>query len=1675
MIPNKNELQKLIVVANRNIKEKNYWLNQLAGFLVRTSIPTDNGKTGTNERCFGTIPFKLEGTLFSRLMEISGETDNALFVILMTGLVELLRKYTGSKDILVGVPICKQDIEGEFVNTILPIRSRIQDRMTFKELLLQLSQTFLEANENQNYPVEILVHQLNSREFSPGNDFPLFDTTIFLESIHDKRYLGNIHTNVNISFKAASGYLEGVVEYSSVLYQEATAARMVIHYINLLKEAIFYPNRELSTLKMLSKDEKERLLVEFNRTSSGYPKDKTLHELLEQQVEKTPDHTALIGKLPNKNDNLQINNHLQIPKNNHSGARRADLNASIGNISISYRELNKRSDQLAYLLQEKGVQPDNIVGITGEPSVEMVLFLFGILKAGAAYLPVEADYPEERMRYMLADSDANMFISTGSLFDDSLIGNWEGEIILLNTALRNSFCRPLPAVSPSNLAYVIYTSGSTGKPKGVMVEHQNVVNYTWWAIQRYVKNDHVNFPLFTSVTFDLTVTSIYTPLLSGNALVVYGKDSWESLIEEIIEDDGVGVVKLTPSHLKLILEQKEQKGNKIKSFIKRFIVGGEDLKTQLAREISELFHEAPVIYNEYGPTEATVGCMTYIFCPEMDRRQSVPIGIPGDNVQLYILNKDKNILPVGAPGELHISGDGLVRGYLNRPQLTAERFVENMFLPGTRLYKTGDLAKFLEDGNIEFLGRIDHQVKIRGYRLELGEIQSQLLEYKKHKPISMVKDDPKITGLKEVRRCTRCLLPVNYPGIRFDNRGVCNKCLEYEKYKDKVNRYFETRENFKQLVEKVNKTKKGEYDCLLLFSGGKDSSYVLYQLIGMGLKVLTFTFDNGFISDITFANIEGITSKLGVENIVCSVENMNKVFVESLNTHHNVCQGCWNALNTLGAKLAHEKEINLVISGLSRGQIFEMRLEALFQQGIFEEKEIQENLLLFRKAFHSNSNKFSRILDIQLAEDIVEQIYFVDFFRYVDTPVPEINTYLSEKGWTQPGDTGFCSSNCLINDVGIYQYLKEKGHHFYDNQLSWDCRLGSITREQALKKIEYAGNLQQVDNILKEIGYYDSPIKNVVILDKENDRGDKYLVAYIVAEEELNGGELRKYLEKKLPDYMIPSFFVQLEKIPLTLNGKVDRKALPHPEIKQGDDFVAPGNELEMRLASIWAEVLGLEKDILGIDANFFDLGGHSIKAAILVGKIHKTFNVYLPLAEVFKNPTIRRMVGYMKTASPVVYSSIEPQEEKEYYDLSYHQKRLWVINQLEARPLYYNISGVIPMAHNIDIDALKKTLTHMMERHEGFRTTFKLVDGQPVQVVVKHVKVPFRVVDLSSMDPGEKQRQRNLLVEEETGTPFSLDTVPLFRSTLIKLADRRWELVYNTHHIISDGWSMEILKNEFSRFYEGYSSGQTAAHQPLKVQYKDFTAWHLEKLSNPALKEKSHAFWQKKLEQGMDRFELPVDFEDNRGEREGAAYDYMIPNQVKDGLNRLARDNNTTLFTVMFAAYNILFARFSGQKDILCSIINAGREHDSLQQVVGYFINSIPILTHVDDEETFSDLLTRVKTDILEVFECQSYPFELVLEDLNMKHPYVPVALNLTNMTDMTDVEIDSSQSQHIDHGPAYFDIVSYAAECKNGISISVSYNKKLFKASTIQSIANSYQQLLAYIAAGVKREDEK
>jgi amino acid adenylation domain-containing protein len=941
--------------------------------------------------------------------------------------------------------------------------------------------------------------------------------------------------------------------------------------------------------------EHRSLVVEYNNSAAPYPSDKTIIDLFVAQVARTPDDEAI----------------------------------RLAHQSLTYRQLNDRANQMAAHLRALGVGPGELVTIFMEHSIEVVAVILGVLKAGAAYVPVDPASPKERLAFMLEDISERLggilptVVTQSRLINN--VPNQASRLVTLDSDFASiagrAVSNPTSNIRPSDLAYVIYTSGSTGTPKGVMIEHRSLVNYIWWAREKYCRGERLTWPLFSSLAFDLTVTSIFTPLISGGRISVYREDPAMPgmVILDVINDDAADIVKLTPAHLAMLKNVDLHV-----SRTRKLIVGGEDFKTALAREITRKFSHPMEIYNEYGPTEATVGCMIHRYDIEKDTGLSVPIGVPAANTGIYILNEHLEPVPTGVIGEMYVSGDGLARGYFNRPELTAQKFViardPGQTGDSLRLYKTGDLARWSDNGQMEFLGRADHQVKIGGARIELGEIEARLLQHPEIRECVVdVVSSVQAETFQELNYCTRCGVASNLPGTTFDAEGVCNLCRAYETYAAKAEAYFKTPEEFKTIVAQMKGARTGAYDCLVMLSGGKDSTYMLYQLCALGLKPLVFTLDNGFISDEAKANILRVVHSLGVDHVFGTTPHMNEIFVDSLKRFANVCNGCFKTIYTLTVNLAQQKDIRYIVTGLSRGQFFETRLTAdVFQREDFHVDKLDELVLEARKAYHRREDAVSCHLDVDIVrgDHVFDDIQFVDFYRYWSAPLAEMHHFLrNHTPWLRPSDTGR-STNCRINDVGIYVHKKQRGFHSYALPYSWDVRLGQKTRDEAMAELDDEIDESRVKQIMAEIGYTEASAGD--------DTSIHHLAAWYASERTLTPAELRAHLAKDLPDYMLPTYFVRLDKLPLTSNGKIDRKALPavsNEDNQPARDLVEPRTETERALAAMWAQLLNVRN--IGINDDFFELGAQSLVAIKAVSRIRDAFGVDLSLRNLFERPTI--------------------------------------------------------------------------------------------------------------------------------------------------------------------------------------------------------------------------------------------------------------------------------------------------------------------------------------------------------------------------------------------------------------------------------------------------------------------
>jgi amino acid adenylation domain-containing protein len=691
----------------------NYWKQQLQGELPILQLPTDRPRPHLTTFTGAKQYFTFSASLTNTLKRLSQREDATLFMSLLAAFNILLYRYTNQEDILIGSPIANRNrpemegMLGLFVNTLV-LRNNLNGNPSFRELLHRVREVTLDAYAHQDLPFEMLVEELQPERDLSRN--PLYEVMFVLQntpgSVLETSGLtlrtlefdsGTSQLDIFLSMSESQEGLTGFLEYNTDIFDSITITQFINNFQTLLANIVANPEQQLSELSILTASEQEQLLLKFNQTRADYAQDVSLHQLFEQQVKLTPLSIALISDSE----------------------------------EITYRQLNHRVNQLAHYLQKQGVTKETLVALCLERDLDMVVGILAILKAGGAYIPLDPSYPVERLNFMLSDSQTSLLISKQEILEKLSLSASKTVCLDIEQQeiAQESLENPINISSSDNLAYIIYTSGSTGTPKGVLGTHRGTVNGLHWLWKTYPFSQGEVCCQKTAISFVDSVWEIFAPLLQGIPTVIVSDVTVlePQLFIESLARHKVSRIILVPSLLRLLSDNYSHLVKKL-THLKFWISSGEALSVKLAQTFRELMPFAKLI-NLYGSSEVSANATYYDTSLLPEQAQSVPIGCPIDNTQIYVLNRDLQPTPVGIVGELFVSGDGLAKGYLNRSELTQERFIDNPFILGDKLYKTGDLVRYLQDGNLEYWGRQDEQVKIRGCRVELGEIATVIAQH----------------------------------------------------------------------------------------------------------------------------------------------------------------------------------------------------------------------------------------------------------------------------------------------------------------------------------------------------------------------------------------------------------------------------------------------------------------------------------------------------------------------------------------------------------------------------------------------------------------------------------------------------------------------------------------------------------------------------------------------------------------------------------------------------------------------------------------------------------------------------------------------------------------------------------------------------------------------------------
>lgn len=1174
---------------NRNTASADYWKSKGLAPSKELSLYGNKKSIDQTKAKRIKIPIRQElKTLLEEKLTTEGyrsfNPDLTKFTIWSTIFAAFISRISGESVIRLGSPFPNRNLS-KFKNTagllieVLPIDIQVDSEDSFHTLFEKVRLELFDFFKNgyagaqtmeSSRGIHLVVNYI-PLYFGDFGNIPTKTKWLFpdeLDAGHQMRFQAfdfNSKENLDYYFDINESY-----------FTASQVALLPLHFEKLVHAFIHDDQSRINAVSLITEKEKNELISNDEGIKKDIP---TLKELLGTAFEQSSKETALV----------------------------------LGKHSISYIELDSLVNKTCQLLHERGVNTKDIVVINKERSFEFILSVLAVLRLGATFVPIPIDLPKKRIEGILKDLEPKLIISASSELAStySVIDLKLDDLISMEESYENLNL----TTDPSQTAYILFTSGSTGVPKGVEVSLASLANYLDEAKNLYSRGQEVTMPFFTSIGFDLTITSIFLPLISGGAIHIYpeGKSGPDVSILEVVKNSHINTIKLTPSHARIV-EESSLKNSKIRTVI----FGGENLETNLAKAFQTNLMEGSEIFNEYGPTEATVGCIVHKYELSEDA-PSVAIGKPISGCHFYILDEGLNPVPQGVQGNLYLGGNVLAKGYYKNPRRTTESFIPNPFQEGQKIYKTGDLVRLNATGILEYFGRVDEQIKLNGVRIESAELEILMANFPGIEEAHIIVADSN-EDLFEVPEfhCKNCGIPSNYPDAVFNEEGVCNLCESFEEYQRNVSSYFKSMDNLKSEILDLGENEEKEYDCLMLLSGGKDSSYALAKLAELGLNVLAWTLDNGYISDNAKENINNTVTKLGVDHIYGRTDAMNAIFRDSLERHQNVCNGCFKTVYTLSTKLALDKKIPVIVTGLSRGQFFETRLtEELFLKDHFDPKDIDKIILETRKSYHRSKDAVSEYLDVSMFEtdDVFTKVSFVDFYRFSDVNLSEMYAYLENKiGWHRPKDTGR-STNCIINDLGIFVHKRKKGYHNYAFPYSWDVRVGHKKREETIDELNDELATEDIKKLMLEIGM-------------EVQSNAKEIRAYFKASSQVDKNELVEYLRSFLPSNMIPSTYIQVDTFPLTANGKVDKQALLRSQTKSAPQksraIVKPKNKIEELVHGTWCSVLKM--DAIDVTDSFIPLGGNSLSAIRIVSLLSKRLNLEIAIQTFFEQDSIRKL-----------------------------------------------------------------------------------------------------------------------------------------------------------------------------------------------------------------------------------------------------------------------------------------------------------------------------------------------------------------------------------------------------------------------------------------------------------------
>ncbi|QRY54625.1 amino acid adenylation domain-containing protein [Mycolicibacterium septicum] len=1645
-----------------------YWQQTLAGLPEQLELPTDRPYPPVADHRGATVMVDWPAELQQQVSRVAHEHNATSFMVVQAALAVLLAQLSASSDVAVGFPIAGRrdpaldELVGFFVNTLV-LRVDLGGDPTVAEVVEQVRQRALAAFEHQDVPFEVLVERLNptrSLAHEPviqvifaWQNLPGLDndaaTALSLGDVQAAPLEADTQTaRMDLVLFLREHWTDagepagiwGSVEFRTDVFDAASIETLIERLRRVLAAMTSDPGRRLSSVGLLDAFEQLRLdevghrgVLARSGTESSIP------ELFAGQAVRAPDAVAV----------------------------------RFGDRSLTYRELDETSNRLAHLLVGIGAGPGRCVGLLTGRSADAIVAILGVLKSGAAYLPIDPAHPDARVQFMLADAAPVAVLTTAGLVD-RMAGCGVPVLQVDDPRIDSSPGTPVAAgPAADDVAHIIYTSGTTGVPKGVAVTHQNVTRLFDGLDVGVEMGPGQVWAACSSLAFDYSVWEIWGALLHGGRLVVVPEQATRSPqeLQALLVGERVTVLSQTPSAVGMLSPEGLES-------VSALMVAAEPCP----QEVVDRWAPGRVMINGYGPTETTV--YATISAPLQAGAGVVPIGVPVPGAGLFVLDQWLREVPPGVVGELYVAGRGVGMGYVRRPGLTGSRFVPCPFAaPGTRMYRTGDRVSWGADGQLRYAGRADEQVKVRGYRIELGEIQAVLASHPRVSQAVVVAHTATSTASQSAPTTDKQL--VAYVVLDPEMMLVRESAREAE------------------LVDQWQGVYEGLYSGESFTTGtptelgedfgGWNSSYtgdpipvpqmeewrsaaVARILALRPRRVLEIGVGSGLLlaqvapqcieywaTDFSPPTIQTLRTKVagqpwadrvrlraqpadapdGIPQGHFDVVVLNSViqYFPSAGYLLDVLAVAMRSLAPGGAlflgdvrnlSLLRAFTTGVVCAGGQDGRDGEDTVAAVGER-VRREMLSEQELLVAPEFFAALPQQLDDIAAVEVRLKDMEAINELSGYRYEVVlrkgPIPvrsvanlpcepwqrfgglaRLAEYLRSEGLPELRVSGVPHAGIWpdvelvreLDTAGAREYVSElrSGISASDAVLPHDCvQLGRELGYATAVTWSPCGGLVDIIYTHAAASSAGGAVPALSDLYLPSTAAGS-LAAYVNDPSAIErAGELRRFAGDKLPEYMVPAAIMVLDTLPLTVNGKLDRRALPNPEFTSGVAYRAPRDQRERALVALFGEVLGVAR--VGIDDGFFDLGGHSLSATRLVARIRAELNVEVSIRALFDAPTVAELAEWMSAhAGDRAGAALTVQERPAVLPLSYAQQRLWFLDQLQGPSPVYNMPTAYRINGTLDIEALGAALTDVVGRHESLRTVFTALDGLPQQVVIPTEQAQFswQVVDARGW-PEPRLREA---VDATVRHCFDLAGEVPVRATLLRIDESEHVLVVVVHHIAADGWSIAPMVRDLGMAYAGRCAGQVPDWSPLPVQYVDYTLWQREQLGDlndadsPIAAQV--AYWEQALAGLPERLELPTDrpyppVADYRG----ASVAVNWPIELQQRIGRLAREHDATSFMVLQAALAVLLSKLSASSDVAVGFPIAGRRDPALDDLVGFFVNTLVLRVDLGGDPTFAELMTQIRQRSLAAYEHQDVPFEVLVDRLNpirslTHHPLIQV-----------------------------------------------------------------------------------